>query len=259
MIVKVKNGAYEQYEQLLLQRDHYRKAAGQFLIAYTREFGDRINEVFEKKIECIRLKKTIAACQVFINRGETIDVDAMNERIRKEMARYYAQLEEILDETRTAKEGTPVPMAIVIEIRRIYRRLAKMLHPDINPMTSTLTQLMDIWNRVCIAYHSNNVEELRDLEVLARSALEQIGAGDISIEIPDIEDRIERLEREIGEILTTEPYTYRYLLADPEQAEEKKASLDAEFWEYEEYRQSLEKTLDAILIESGRTLTWRMR
>ncbi|MBQ9032591.1 MAG: hypothetical protein IJ106_14235, partial [Parasporobacterium sp.] len=72
---KVKNGAYEEYEQLLLRREHYRKEAGQALINYTREFGDMINAAFGKLIECIRLKKIMAMCQTYINRGQSIDVD----------------------------------------------------------------------------------------------------------------------------------------------------------------------------------------
>ena len=110
---------YARYEEALLRRDNLKREAEHYRWDYVSTFGGLITEAFELKVECIRLKKTIAACQVFINRGETIDVDAMNERIRKEMARYYAQLEEMLDETRTAKEGTPVPTAIVIESRRI--------------------------------------------------------------------------------------------------------------------------------------------
>ena len=42
-IIKVKNGAYEEYEMLLLQRDQYRKEAMQILISYTQKFGDLIS------------------------------------------------------------------------------------------------------------------------------------------------------------------------------------------------------------------------
>ena len=56
-IVRVKDRAYDHYEELLLKREQFRKEAGQILISYTREFGDLINAVFEKKVDCIRAKK----------------------------------------------------------------------------------------------------------------------------------------------------------------------------------------------------------
>ena len=232
MIIKVKNGSYDEYEQLLLKRDHYRKEAGQILISYTKEFGELINAVFEKKIECIRLKKSISVCQTFINRGETIDADKMNAQIQREMALYYAQLEEMLASTRAAKESTIIPAAVVLEVKRVYRKLAKLLHPDINPRTNESEELKDLWNRITIAYHSNNLEELKELEVLALSAVDRFGAGDITIDIPDIEESSVRIS-------------------------EKKGALQAELKEYEEYGQSLQKMLDELLMKTGRKITWR--
>ena len=52
--------------------------------------------------------------------------------------------------------------------------------------------------------------------MLARAELEKLGDDGWEIAFDDIEERIERAEREINEILTTEPYTYRALLEDEE-------------------------------------------
>ena len=73
-IIKVKNDLYEEYKMLLLKRDQYQKDAVHILISYTRRFGDLISSIFRCKIECIRIKKEIALCQAFINRGEPIDM-----------------------------------------------------------------------------------------------------------------------------------------------------------------------------------------
>ena len=37
MIIKVNSGSYDEYEQLLLKRDHYRKETAQILISYTEK------------------------------------------------------------------------------------------------------------------------------------------------------------------------------------------------------------------------------
>lgn len=258
MLIKVKNGTYEQYEDLLLKRDQYRKEAGQILISYTKEFGDLINTVFEKKIECIRLKKTIALCQAYINRGEAVDIDAMNAQIEREMALYYAELEEMLSKTRAAKDAALLPQVTVMEVKRIYRKLAKLLHPDINPLTNSTPEAKDLWNRIVIAYHGNNLDEMKELEVLAAAVISKMGGDEIEVDIPDIEEKIARLEREINELLTTEPYTFKRILADAELICEKKETLKTELEEFEKYSQELKQTLDQMLIGAGRKVTWRM-
>ena len=255
---KVKNGAYDEYEQLLLRREHYRKEAGQALINYTREFSDMINAAFEKLIECIRLKKIIAMCQTYINRGQSIDVDVMEETIRREMAHYYAELEEKLAGTEAAKHSSLVPAAVVMEVKRIYRKLAKLLHPDTHPITDTVPELKNLWNRITIAYHNNDLEELQELEALALAAADRLGIGGGPIEIPDIREKIARLEREINELITSAPYIYKILLADPAKVEKKKEALQTEMKDYDDYIQELQEQLDEMLMASGRRITWRM-
>lgn len=53
-----------------------------------REFGDLILKVFQMKIEAIRKKKTIEYCQIFANRGESVDQDALQDYLAKELASY---------------------------------------------------------------------------------------------------------------------------------------------------------------------------
>lgn len=56
----------------------------------------------------------------------------MNAQIQREMVLYYAQLEEMLASTRAAKESTIIPAAVVVEIKRVYRKLAKPLQREIH-------------------------------------------------------------------------------------------------------------------------------
>ena len=254
-IIKVKSGAYEEYEMLLLQRDQYRKEAMQILISYTQKFGDLINSVFEKQIICIRLKKTIELCQSAINRGESIDIDAINSQIDAEMQAYYRQLQEMLDETQIAKQSRSVPAVIVMEIKRIYRKLAKLIHPDINPESHKSPILQDLWNRIVIAYQKNDVKELRELEVLTMNALNQMD-NDIEIDIPDLEEKIASLQDEM--ITSTTPYIYKELLEDPDKIRQKEEELKSQLEEYEKYCEELESVLEEMISHGGRKITWRM-
>ena len=256
-IIKVKNGNYEEYEMLLLQRDQYRKEAMQILITYTKRFGDRINCVFEKQIRCIKLKKTIELCQNALNHGESIDIDHIRSSIDAEMKAYYKQLEEMLAETQAAKESKRIPAVTILEIRRIYRKLAKLIHPDINPKSSKLPALVDLWNRIVIAYQNNDVKELRELEVLTVNVLNQMDEH-VEIDIPDLEEKIKALQNEISVITGTTPYVYKDILEDADKSRQKEEDLDRQLEEYEKYEEELQSILDEMISHGGRKITWRM-
>ena len=95
-IIRVKNSSYSRYEELLMRRDAARKESFQLEREYVKVFGDLILKVFEAKIDCIRKKKTIEYCQAFVNRGQSIDQDAMQEYLRQEMAEYQESLENLI-------------------------------------------------------------------------------------------------------------------------------------------------------------------
>ena len=49
-IIRNENDKYSEYENLLLERDQYRKEAGQTWTAYTQTFGQLITDVYQEKL-----------------------------------------------------------------------------------------------------------------------------------------------------------------------------------------------------------------
>ncbi len=95
-LIKIKNAGYDRYEELLLERDALKKEAFAWKQEYTRIFGERMLQLFEKKIACIQKKKTIAFCQTFLNRGEAIDRAVLRTFIETEMEEYNKQLQQMV-------------------------------------------------------------------------------------------------------------------------------------------------------------------
>ncbi len=257
-IIKVRNGLYEQYEELLLKREHFLKEASQYLIGYTREFGDLIAEVFEIKIRCIRLKKEIAWCQKRLNQGRKIDLNAMKAEMDHTMAMYYEELADMVRDAEHARNFGFLTPVNAQQVKRIYRELAKKLHPDINPKTKEEEKLQELWNRISIAYYHNDLEELRELKVLTIAALKELGDDGIEVEIPNLDQKIAYLEDEINDIITTKPYIYKELLTDPGKIEEKRRELESEKAEYLSYNDRLQETMDTMLEKQGGYLIWQM-
>lgn len=256
-IIYVNDSSYSRYEELLIRRDNLQKEAFMLDREFVRVFGDRILKIFELKLECIRKKKTINFCQAAINHGGTVDQDKLQQYLEEEMAVYQAQLEAMVKDNNAAKDTHSVSEIDMLEIKKIYRRLAKLLHPDINPKTSEIEELRDLWERIAIAYKCNNLKDIKELEILATAALKTLGEGEIKIEIPDIDDKIKEVETEIENIRNTDPYMYKFILENPEAVKEKNAAYDEEFASYEEYGKQLDEILKGLMI-SGVTFTWRM-
>ena len=107
-IVHIAAGDYPKYESLLLQRDQLKKEALLYRRAYIHKFGELINQVFEKKIECIRIKKSIAFCLLAKNQGKKPDIAAMNEYVEQQMTEYRQQLRDMVSEFNSTKNDKPV-------------------------------------------------------------------------------------------------------------------------------------------------------
>lgn len=256
-IIKIKNASYARYEEVLIQRDSLKKEAFILQRNYVAEFGDLILSVFEKKLECIRRKKTIEFMQASLNHGKPIDKNALEAYLQAEMAAFQAQLDAMIADTESAKERETVTEFDLLKIKRLYHRLVKQIHPDINPKTNELEELSDLWNRVQSAYNCNDLKELEELEVIVTNVLQKLGIGIMEIEIPDIEDRIAEIEAEIVRIRETDPYMYRYLLEDPEKVAEKNRTLREELRSYEDYSTRLGGILDGLMA-NGVRFVWRM-
>ena len=77
-IIRSQDSRFDEYEQLLLERDRLRRDARDYMVLYIHEFGDLLTAVFRLKVSCIEKKKTIAFCQKYVNRGEYIDINKLN-------------------------------------------------------------------------------------------------------------------------------------------------------------------------------------
>ena len=256
-IIKVKNSSYGRYEELLIRRDNLKKEAFILQRQYVAEFGDLIIEVFEKKLECIKKKKTIEFCQRKLNYGKSIDQDELQAYLDEEMKEFQARRNDMIKDTESAKKREKVSEIDLIKIKKIYHKLVKLIHPDINPLTSENEALYDLWQRIQIAYNCNDLKEMEELEVRVTTTLEQLGVGNLEIEIPNIDDKIAELEKEIVTIMETDPYQYKFILEDPKAVEEKKQSLREELQSYIEYSEQLDNILENLMTD-GNSIVWKM-
>ena len=87
------------------------------------------------------------------------------------------------------------------------------------------------------------------------SVMNELGDGSLEIEIPDIEEKIRKLEDEIHQIISTDPYRFKELLDDKELVAAKKEDLQREIDEYTAYEKELQEILKTFL-KNGAIFQW---
>ncbi len=250
-LIRSSDSKYEEYENLLLERDRLLKEAGQIWTVYLQLFGQLISDNYEEKLECIKCKKTIAYYQSALNRGGAVDAVALEKYLEQEMEEYYVNLRRMLRNNEAARSARTSTAYEVERAKTLYRRLARLVHPDLNPATDASEELQELWNRIQTAYHHNDVKELAELEVLVRRVLKELGAEGVKVDIPDIEEKIGEVREEIRRITSSEPYTLRTLVEDEDAAEKKKAELQRELETYRQYHRELNEVILRMLQSGG--------
>ena len=238
-----------QYEKLLLLKNDLSKECFQLEQEYTREFGKEALELFHLQIECARKVKTIEFCQIYLNRGEDPDGEALQQYVQQETEELIDHLHAMRKTYENAKNATEISSADLKMIKMIYRGIAKQIHPDIHSELAEVEELQELWNQVNIAYRCNDLEQMQELDLLVSVILAGLSQREIALDIPDVEAKIKILESEIREIRSKDPYRYKYLFEHPEAVQEKHLDLQKQAEEYRQYSKQLDARLDAILPE----------
>ena len=159
----------ETYKTLLLKRDALRKEGEIYRMTYVKTFGELLEEWYSLQIECIKCKKIIAYCLAQKNNGLKVYRGELDAHIERELSSYYENLQS-LSEMRNA-EQTPISELESLKIKRLYRKLAMMLHPDLHPSLSGNFEVFELWEKIKSAYRCNDYTSLRETEVLAAALL----------------------------------------------------------------------------------------
>jgi len=233
----LKDDLMTRYQEVIVRRDTLKRDAAQTQYEYIHRFGDLIEEAFRLQIECISLKKSISYCLKMQNQGLGIDPAEMKKHVDAAMKPYHERLKQLLDTL--GDKGKIVSLQEQQKVKAIYRRIARKIHPDVNPALFEHKDVQELWARVTKAYHVSDLKSLEEAEVLLSELLKKYDGEITLVLVPNIEEKIAEVEAECKQILTTEPYTLRFLLEDEEDCEETKNSYKEQIEGLKIYREEL--------------------
>ena len=122
------------------------------------------------------------------------------------------------------------------ELKKLYRKIVKALHPDINPDVSE-TQV-NLFDNAVQAYKSGDLNTLRIIgEMVGNSPLPE-QHKDALTQLNEEKERLQNLLKtirdSIEQIKSEYPYTMKEIIEDEEQIEQKKRELENVLSQYNE-------------------------
>lgn len=221
-------------------------------IRYYQAVGKEELRVFALDLEISRLRRHIALVTAALNRREQADFAAIEITLEIEFQDYKRRLEERSERYDRASNISPEDVLSgdeVREMKQIYYRLVKKLHPDLHP--DATEEELELFRQAAEAYKSGNRAMLKILEEQAGGA-EPLESGHMDAEqmlarISRLNALIEILEEKIQTIKTSYPYDKRWFVYDEVMIEAKRRRLEAAAREMEAVRDSLKARLDVLI------------
>ena len=251
------------------------------------EYNNRIGEielqVLNAKLRVLELKRTVEILQAWINRQERASEKKAREQAREEYREFEEDLNRKAEEAKNAnqyrkdeaqkeeewereqeeKEQSGDDGSFrkyrsrSDEMKALYRKIVKALHPDMNP--DVTDDMKRMFQEAVDAYNRGMLEKLREIAALIDEG--DLSGGELTAspenidKLKDIIDglklRIDELTDEIENIKSSFPYTMKEFLGDDKKVAKKQKELTELLYEYNEQITELEKRIDEMLRKPG--------
>jgi len=189
----------------------------QLTALYTSLIGKLQYEEYALKVAVSRLRRKSELVQAKRNRGEKIDLEAIEQQVENEFWEHQQKIQRQLDEIRAADALLNAPILTeedTAELKNIYRVLVKRLHPDWN--VNQTEQEKELFVRAQSAYKMADLQELRNILLVLNKekSIDELKGTNIDEEIAKLEHSRDDLKMKIDQLNEKFPFTYRERLAD---------------------------------------------
>ena len=225
---------------LLLERDEL-----QFVICknieteYMLKLGSIEYKAYEAQCAALRLKRKIELIQAKKNRQEKVIISAIEETLDTEFAEYQKQLDEQINKMNDALKRSKAEVLSDEDnkkLKKLYRKIVKALHPDINPDVSE-TQV-NLFDNAVQAYKNGDLNTLKIIgEMVGNSPLPEQHKDALTQLIEErkrLQNLLKAIRDSIEQIKSEYPYTMKEIIEDEEQTKQKKQELEIILGQYNE-------------------------
>lgn len=219
---------------------------------YMSKVGVLEYKLYEFQCKILRLKRKIELYQMKINRQEVPNEKEIEEKLDVEYKKYEEKLNKMSNDIQDAlnrKNYVILSEENSKELKDIYRKLIKKLHPDLNKENSEKNK--NLLLQVTHAYENGDLETLKNLELLTDEIIEKecIEVGELD-ELKQSKEKykiiINGLIESINKIKDSFPYNKKEFLKSDILVQKRKDELNKEMKMYKEVYLKLEDILNKL-------------
>ena len=184
------------YRSLIIKRDELKKQVEENQKDNYQMYADSYKEYYSLMVECIFLKKRIAYCQRCKNHHIKIYKEELEGYMDAVKEDYMHELEELRTHKKIVKQN--LSDEDMKQAKKIFKRIIKRIDQD-HPL----------WERALKSYRYNNLNDLKDIEMLVDYDTQSIRKN---LDMTYLTTQIERIKKEIESIENRKPkITKEYL------------------------------------------------
>lgn len=184
------------YRSLIIKRDELKKQVEENQKDNYQMYADSYKEYYSLMVECIFLKKRIAYCQRCKNHHIKIYKEELEGYMDAVKEDYMHELEELRTHKKIVKQH--LSEEDMKQAKKIFKRIIKRIDQD-HPL----------WERAVESYRYNNLNDLKDIEMLVDYDTQSIRKN---LDMTYLTTQIERIKKEIESIENRNPkITKEYL------------------------------------------------
>ena len=238
---------------LMLERDELR-----FVICknieteYMLKLGSLEYKAYEAQCAALRLKRKIELIQARKNRQEIINLTVIDKTLDEEFLEYEKKLNEQVEKMNDALEhskGEYLSEADNKELKKLYRKIVKVLHPDINPDV-TVAQVKMLDNAIN-AYKNGDLKSLRIIDEMVGDHKLPEKHQDALTQLKEEKKRLNRMvtsiQESINKIKSEYPYCVKDILEDDQKVKHKKVELEELLKQYKELVETYNIKIEEML------------
>lgn len=184
------------YRSLIIKRDELKKQVEENQKDNYQMYADSYKEYYSLMVECIFLKKRIAYCQRCKNHHIKIYKEELEGYMDAVKEDYMHELAELRTHKKIVKQH--LSDEDMKQAKKIFKRIIKRIDQD-HPL----------WERALESYRYNNLNDLKDIEMLVDYDTQSIRKN---LDMTYLTTQIERIKKEIESIENRKPkITKEYL------------------------------------------------